>query len=60
MGSKIIKGEGDDMDKAKDMGVIGQRREKTRKEIPQKITQSAKMNKGKERLYKRVVILCAH
>jgi hypothetical protein len=29
MGSKMIKGEGDDMDKAKDMSNIGQRREKT-------------------------------
>jgi hypothetical protein len=29
MGSKIIKGEGDYMDKAKDMGVIGQKREET-------------------------------
>jgi hypothetical protein len=60
MGSKMIKGEGDDMDKVKDIGVIGQRREKTRKENPQKTSQSTKMNKGKKRPYKRVIVLCAH
>ncbi len=56
----MIKGEGDDTDKTKDIGVIGQRREKTRKENPQRTSQNTKMNKGKKRPYKRVIILCAH
>lgn len=47
MESKMIKREVDDMDRAEDMGVIGQRKEETQKEKPQKIMQSVKMNKGK-------------
>jgi hypothetical protein len=36
MGSKMIKREGDDMDRAKDMGVIGQRKQETQRENPKK------------------------
>ncbi len=43
----MIKGEGDDMGKVEDMGVIGQKKEETQKENPQKITQN-KMSKGKK------------
>ncbi len=44
LGSKMIKGEGNNMGMAKDMGVINQGREKTRSENLQKTTQSTKMN----------------
>jgi hypothetical protein len=40
----MINGEGNDMGKAKDMGVIDQGREETRKENPQRTTQNAKMS----------------
>ncbi len=43
----MIKCEVDDMDRAEDMGVIGQRKEETQRENPRKTTQRAKMNKGK-------------
>jgi hypothetical protein len=39
---------------AKDMGVIGQGREKTRRENPWKIMWSAKMSKFKKKPYKRI------
>jgi hypothetical protein len=39
----MIKGEGNDMGKAKDMGVIGQGREETKRENPQRTMQNAKM-----------------
>jgi hypothetical protein len=58
MGSKIIEGEGDDMDKAKDTGVIGQRREKTKRK-PSKNNAKRKNEQGqKEALQKGHCIVC--
>jgi len=51
MGSKMIKG-GNDMNRAKDMGVIGQKKEETWRENPWRTTQNAKMNKDKGGLTK--------
>jgi hypothetical protein len=40
----MFKGEGNDMGKAKDMSVIGQGREETRRENLRRTTQNAKMS----------------
>jgi hypothetical protein len=40
----MIKGEGDDIGMAKDMGVINQGKEETRRENPQKSTKNMKMS----------------
>lgn len=52
----MIKDEGDNMGKAKDMGVISQG-----KENPQRTMQiNVKMNQGKKRYCKRVALAGAH
>jgi hypothetical protein len=56
----MIKGKGDDMGWAKDMGVIGQKKKKTRKKNPRRIMQNMKMNKSKKKAYKRIALLSAH
>ncbi len=47
MGSKMIKNKGDNMGRTKNMGVIAREWKRHKKENPQIITQSAKMNKNK-------------
>jgi hypothetical protein len=40
----MIKNKGDDMGRVEDMGVIGQKKEETRRENLRKTTQSSKMS----------------
>jgi hypothetical protein len=51
LGNKIIKSEKNDMGRAKNMGVISQKKEETQKENPQKTIENAKMNYCQNRPY---------
>lgn len=48
------------MSKSKDMGVVGQGKEETQTENPQKTMQSAKISKCKKKTYKQITLACAH
>lgn len=48
------------MNKAKNMGVVGQVREKTWRKNIQKIMENKKMNEGKKRPNQWVTMTCAH
>jgi hypothetical protein len=56
----MIKGKGNNMGRATDMGVINQGREKIGRKNVQKIMLNAKMNKRKIKLNKRTTLMHAN
>jgi len=55
-----MKNKRNNMNKVEDMGVIIQRKEKTRRKKVQKIMQNTKMNKHKKKPNKEVTLMHAH